>query len=288
MDRRLELIPGCGCIMPIPEVRRHFIRIVVIALVSMAPHTPAWQPPPTTPCTEQIPAGLRPFDEVAWDGPWVLALQGPAARPMHALDNKRELTNGPIPIRLDSGKTGTLRIESRPCAASDDCEPFDCGCPLADESYWIHIRNAGGNQVARLHLWAAYGRFQIVPADLVDGPGDELIIARIHAHAAPPTGYDLKIWKIGAQKPIVLREKHLIANTLPPMPIACARWRTRLFIDPAVSKPRPILLRTERGSKPCCRIFEEDEPKIAPPEADGVLRFDAALAKYVLDNRTTK
>jgi hypothetical protein len=67
------------------------------------------------------------------------------------------LTNRPLPIRLDDGTTGTVRVESRPCTAADDCEPFDCGCPLPYESYWIDVDDSVGRTVAHLHLWAVYG-----------------------------------------------------------------------------------------------------------------------------------
>lgn len=39
-----------------------------------------------------------------------------------------------------------------------------------------------------MHLWAAYGMFDIVPVNLVDGPGDELVIVRVPLHESPPIG----------------------------------------------------------------------------------------------------
>ena len=75
-----------------------------------------------------------------------------------------------MPIRLDDGSLGTRRVETRPCGAGEDCGPYDCGCPVEHDSYWIEITGADGRVVSRMHLWAAYGAFQVVPVDIVDGP----------------------------------------------------------------------------------------------------------------------
>src|SRR6185503_3067040 len=104
------------------------------------------------------------------------------------------------------------------------------------------VTDGRGGLVARMHLWAAYGKFQIVPIDLVDGPGDELLIVRVPAHASPPVGYDLKIWKIGQTKPVELGGSERVANLLITFPIGCARWRTFLSIDSTEAKPRSIAL----------------------------------------------
>jgi hypothetical protein len=44
----------------------------------------------------------------------------------------------------------------------------------------------------------AYGKFQIVPVDLVDGVGDELVVVRVPNHSSPPIRCDMKIWKLSA------------------------------------------------------------------------------------------
>ena len=170
----------------------------------------------------------------------------------------------------------------RACAPSEDCEPFDCGCPLErEDSYWIEGADERGRVVARMHLWAGYGKFQIVPIDLIDGPGDELLIVRVPAHSSPPAGYDLKIWKIGRTKPVEIGGSERVAKLFVSNPIGCARWRTFLSIDPTAAKPRSIALRTGFGSTPCCRI-ETEEPNLAGMRRGQVLRFDAALGKYVV------
>jgi len=200
-----------------------------------------------------------------------------------ALDNSSgQLANGPVRIRLDDGTDGALRVESRPCGPSDDCAPFDCGCPLERDSYWIAVSDARGRSVARLHLWAAYGKFQIVPVDLIDGVGDELLIVRVPNHSSPPIGYDLKIWKLGPAKPIELGGSERVANLLGTRPIGCARWRTFLSIDRTEAKPRSITLRTDFGSTPCCRIAAEEADLVAGLRRSHVLRFDAERGKYTV------
>jgi hypothetical protein len=134
------------------------------------------------------------FDGVnarGWEGPWVFSRGGSNPVPFPAIAHRSmELTDGPIPIRLDDGSIGTLRTESRECVPGDDCEPYDCGCTGgAVESVWIEVRNLADQLVTRMHLWASYGDYQIVPVDLVDGPGDELMIFRIPNHASPPIGF---------------------------------------------------------------------------------------------------
>ena len=242
----------------------------------------ARQQSPAEACKEAVPAGFIPLSAMFWDGPWAFDAGLPAEPPLNALDNSRSQSkNGPLRIRLDDGTEGSLRVEARVCGAAEVCAPIDCGCPLADESYWIDVTNAQGSVVAHMNLWAAYGMFQVIPVDLVDGPGDELLIVRVPAHAAPPIGYDLKIWKIGATRPVVLADGERVAGSMVTEPIACARWRTRLFVDRSAPKPRAIALRTEIGSAGCCRIANEDTTRVAGLRRDRTLQFDTVLGHYV-------
>ena len=54
--------------------------------------------------------------------------------------------------------------------------------------------------------------FDLVPIDLVDGSGDELVIVRIPGHASPPLGIELRIWKLGATFPVDLVEPLRVAG----------------------------------------------------------------------------
>jgi hypothetical protein len=98
--------------------------------------------------------------------------------------------------------------------------------------------------VARLPLSAAYGVFDLVPVDLVDGPGDELVIVQIPTHASPPIGIDLRIWKLGATVSVDLVEPLRVAGYLETIEraVPCARWRVHLLLDPLAAKPRRISL----------------------------------------------
>jgi hypothetical protein len=256
--------------------------IVAAAGLSMMPAKAARQQLVADPCTEPRPAGFVLRDDSFWNGPWAREAVGAASKPLAALDNTNgQPTNGPAPIRLDDGSEGTLRVESRPCTPSDDCAPYDCGCTVDRDSYWIDVADAHGRAVAHMHLWAAYGKFQIVPVDLIDGVGDELLIVRVPAHSSPPIGYDLKIWKIGATTPVEIGGSERLANTFNSLPFGCARWRDVMSIDRTAAKPRPITLQTEFGAPACCHVYAEDAAEVADLRRDHVLRFDAASGKYV-------
>jgi hypothetical protein len=232
---------------------------------------------PVAECKEPSPPGSRSIERI-WDDPWVVLRRGNSVLPTAGLANAfGQMTGGPIDIRLDDGRVGSLRVESQPCSPSDDCEPFDCGCTSEDESFWIEIVDAGGRRVSRMHLWAAYRKFEIVPVDLVDGPGDELIIFRIPNHGSPPVGYDVKVWKIGASKPLILSDPGRVASLMPSRQIGCALWRTVLSIDLAAPKPRPLELRPEFGSAGCCGI----QGGVEKFTRRRIVRFDRKSNQYV-------
>jgi hypothetical protein len=256
--------------------------LLIIALASSLSMGPAAARQQSI-CNEPVPPGFRPLDQFSWEGPWVFAGVGPASTALPAVDNSNgQLVNGPMRIRLDDGSDGALRVESRPCGPLEDCAPYDCGCPLDRDSYWIVVADARGRDVARMHLWAAYGKFQIVPIDLVDGVGDELVVVRVPNHASPPIGYDMKIWKPGVAKPIEIGGIERVANLLGTKPIGCARWRTFMSIDRSAAKPRSIALRTDFGATACCGIAPEEADSIADMRRAHRLRFDSASGKYIV------
>ena len=129
---------------------------------------------------------------------------------------------------------GTLRTEARECLESEDCSPYDCGCTGGElESVWVIVEDARHRTVARMHLWASYADYQIVPVDLIDGPGDELLIFRIPNHASPPIGFDVKIWKVGRRKAVELGSPERVAAHMPTYPFSCALYRTFFTVDMA-------------------------------------------------------
>ncbi|MDD5749131.1 MAG: hypothetical protein PHP64_08870 [Actinomycetota bacterium] len=154
-----------------------------------------------TPYQKPLPKGFESMDDASWDPPWIFKKSQHGWKPLTELDNSHgDLRNNPIKIRLDNGTRGSLKVEQRDCRKGEDCSPYDCGC-FDYDSYWIHIKNAAGQEVGKYHLWAAYGGFEIIPVDLVDGPGDELIIIRIPNRGSPSVGRQLLIWKLGGKKP---------------------------------------------------------------------------------------
>ena len=227
---------------------------------------------------QSLPPGFREPTDQFWASPWVFDQRGSPLRALH--NAMRQTFGGPFEIRLDDGSRGTLRVESRPCVPGDDCEPVDCGCPLDYESYWVEVVDARGERAARMHLWAAYGVFDVVPVDLVGGPGDELIIVRIPAHASPPVGHDLKIWQLGRTKPVDLLEPVPVAGLFDTQPIGCAQWRMRLVVDLASAKPRAVSLRSEFAARPrpggttICRLIDDAVARHASLQRGHVLRFE--------------
>src|SRR5688572_11005812 len=142
---------------------------------------------------QRIPEGFREWTEDFWDSPWVFNQRG---RALPRLQSAREQPrNRLLSIRLDDGSQAVLQ------AHSEDPEP-----------YRVEVTDRQGKVLARMPLWATYGRFDIVPADLVDGPGDELIIITIPTRSSPPAGYDINIWKIGETKPVELIEPVRLAG----------------------------------------------------------------------------
>jgi hypothetical protein len=178
-------------------------------------------------------------------------------------------------------------VSQEPCTDVERCggPRDDCGC-FDSDSYWINVRGSRGQTVARLHLWAAYGIFDVVPVDLIGGPGDELVIVRSPAHSSPPIGLNLKIWKIKAATPVDITPldqsgKELwVANYIETMEgaIPCARWRTRLHIDPAAAKPRTIALRADFGAYDWpptgCHVNDEGAKRTGTLRRTQRLRFE--------------
>ena len=118
------------------------------------------------PATGRIPAGFQRLDNSFWEGPWVFTSRK-ADEPVlrwHNDDLRRRTAKQPIPFHLEDGTIGTLRVYAAPCLKTADCGSprDDCGC-FDGESYWIDVLHSSGRVVAHLHLWAAYGVFDLCP-----------------------------------------------------------------------------------------------------------------------------
>jgi hypothetical protein len=160
-------------------------------------------------------------------------------------------------------------------AAPDECSPRDCGCISPGESYFIVATNSSGAVVSRLHLWAAYNDFEVVPVDLIDGPGDELVVVRTVAHGSPRMGNDLKIWKLGEGQPSeLLQPDFSVGAPTSTFPFACVFWRTDAVVDLSQPKPRSIQLRGRVDYRPpCCLESDDDVQELRTVLRGQVLRF---------------
>ena len=232
-------------------------------------------------CAEPQTAGFRLVKNVdPWDRPWALARTPTGISALPVFDHGWGKTPAPLSIGLDDGTRGTLSVVQRRCAKGEDCSPYDCGCTGGNESYWIEVHRRDGRLVGRKHLWAAYDRFQIVAVDLIDGPGHELLIARIPAHASPPIGWDLKIWRVAPQMTEVGEMTHL-NRPLPSATFSCAWWMARLTVDSTAPKPRAFSVNAEFGRTDCCKLTAA-ETLVAELRRPHTLQFDVTRQRYIM------
>jgi hypothetical protein len=272
--------------------RRWVFTALIFVLAAARIHLQQRTAEPNTRSTSDF----RVLDNAFWQGPWVFSA-GRNGAVAHLHNTMEMATNGPIPIRLDDRSTGTLRVEAAPCNSADEC-PDDCGC-FANDSYWIDVADSKGRNVSHLHLWAAYGVFDIVPIDLIGGPGDELMIIRIPQHASPAHGPDLKIWKLSPKKPVDLlarddknwklgsRPIDLDTGDAVWFPVAgplrtvdtavsCADWRAHLFVSSKDAKPRSIALRADfaTADPSGCQLSADGADQAAVLRQAHMLRFE--------------
>jgi hypothetical protein len=233
----------------------------------------------------RIPAGFAELDDAFWKGPWIYS-SGTRRAAITGLHHRMGAASGAaMPIRLDDGSTGRLRVTTGPCTTLDECGPGECACSATD-SFWIDVTDSRGRRAAQVHLSAAYGEFDVIPVDLVDGPGDELVIIRLHQRAAPPPGPDLQIWKVGATQPVDLiqRKGHddlfFLGGRLQTVEgaIPCAEWRTRLSVNLDAPKPRSIARRAEFAASDWpdagCHLSGEGAREMAAVKRHRLLAFE--------------
>jgi hypothetical protein len=217
----------------------------------------------------RIPEGFAKLTPDFWRGPWVFD-GGDSGEPLPRLHHTlNDRSVGPIPIRLDDGSTGTLRVipQSMP------------------DAFWIEVDDSTGKRVLRLDYQAAYGAFDVVPVDLLDGPGEELMTIQMGAHSSPPMPPDLTIWRIDPPRAVDIIRRRIPYDLLPvggrlitfDTAIPCAEWRARLFVDRNDPKPRPIAWRVDfaaDGWPPNgCRLTQQGKTRMADVRDGQILRF---------------
>lgn len=260
---------------------RYCLILILVTFFSITPHCVVSQNKAKD-CKEPLPKGFKSSDEVSWNGPWIFDKWPGGWKALSEIDNSHgNLRNNPIKIRLDDDTWGTMKVEQRNCRRGEDCSPYDCGC-FNDDSYWIHVKDAAGKKIGDYHLWAAYGDFEIIPVDLVDGPGDELIIIRNENRGSPPLGRQLLIWKLGGKKPLELMtdKDFFIASWF--NGCCCSSWRDTLYVQEA-SKPRDLILKKTIGAELCCININGDS---VFRDLDSIkwretLHYSVARGKYI-------
>jgi hypothetical protein len=232
-------------------------------------------------------------EQDVWTRPWVDTREAqnatlPALK--HGSPGSDQM--GPIPVRLDDGSIAAMTVAPGPCGPQDAClgPREDCGC-FETDSFWIRIATSGGSEIKRLHFWAAYGVFVVVPVDLVDGAGDELLIFRMRGRGAPPLGHDIKIWSIDqAMKipavgvPRELASSERVSGWLPiqrtTRATPCVRWKMTFTVDRSIAKPLPVGLHLEFGATPDCPVEEKTAFAIEKLQPQDSVRFNPVTGKY--------
>ena len=212
-------------------------------------------------CQEPPPAGFRPFDDLNKKEPW--------------LDVGGSFRLEAEATRLDDGSRAIIRVRPGPCTGRE-CEPARSS--FEQDSFWITI-DAEGREAARIHVWAPYGEIDVIPQDLVGGPGDELLIVRIRGRASPPLGNEVRIVQLEEREARELGRFQLGGN-LVTHPVACARWRTSLVVNPDDPKPRAVTLRRVFYAMPCCRILDDSVAELKQLRRDERVQFQPALGRY--------
>lgn len=258
------------------------VLLIGIALLSIATDLRARQA-----CDEPgPPAGFRRMETGnragprVWDRTWAFSRTNGTSTALREYNYSNARPPAPWAIRLDDGTSGMLHVLARPCERDDDCNPYDCGCTNREESFWIEIRLPNGQLLVRKHLWAAYEQFQVFAADIIGGPGDELLIARVPGHASPPHGWELKIWNLSPAGEI--GTMHLSTWFPDALPYSCAWWMATLTIDTNAPKPRPIHVNPDFAATGCCSLASAAVERMTRMKLPQALRFDDRTRKYVL------
>ena len=236
------------------------------------------------PCKEPVAVGFVDRDDVSWRGPWVFQTAHGKQSPLpwageHAADRGVRPTSAVVRIRFDDGQTGFLRVEAGGCKPGEACAPTDWSSysPPSD-SHWLVATDASGRVVFREHFWAPYGLVDAVPIDLVDGPGDEVLIIRTWAHASPSVGFALLVWKVGGARPIDLSARVIVGAWLRAVQ---SSWRADLMIDLTQPKPRTIELRRTFGVFQCEQPTSGDRAEMNRLGRKARLVFDPSTRTYL-------
>jgi hypothetical protein len=234
------------------------------------------------PCKDPKAAGFVDRDDVSWSGPWVFQTVAGKQSPLpwvgerpadRSVRPKSEMAR----IQFDDGRTGGLRVEAGECKPSEACAPADWSSySPPEDSQWLIATDTTGRVVFREHFWAPYGLVEVLPVDLIDGPGDEVLVIRTWAHSSPSVGFALVVWKVGAGRAIDLSAKVLVGAWIG----GRSNWRADLTVDLTQQKPRTIELRRTFGLFQCEPVTSEDRAEMNRLGREERLVFDPRTRKY--------
>ena len=275
-------------------MKRRWATVVLLALAVLACRAAPPPPPAQSPSERGTPPELVSLvhepdvDRVEnlsidyWSRPWAFSVTRSRTRPLAYINNRFSDASGSLSVVLDDGRRGKLTVEARPCDPDRDCDRLaDCGC-FAEDSYWLDVADRQRRVVARVHLWAAYGVFMVAAVDLVDGPGDELVILRVPNRGSPPVGLDMKISTVHQEEPELLFDSDSkVAGLFWP---TCAGFRTTVSVDLESPKPRDLTLQTEFGAMADCDVSVE-RSQLDDLKRIRVLSFDPDRRQFVAGDR---
>lgn len=207
-----------------------------------------------------------PRDEV-----WIYRRSGGSLKPLKAFG--RLWNNGgsfgkPLHIRLSNGTTGSVIVEKMDL--KDVVFTKDDSLRLEGDDFRIRVKNSSGKESAAFHLWASYGWFQIVAADLVGSSADELLIVtqQVRGTVFRPM---LQVWNLEGKKPVKIGQVQLGDYISP-----CNWWVSQVLIS-GTRKPHNLILRRRGGAFEGCSYMKDPDAASAPSS----LRYSLVEKKYV-------
>lgn len=248
----------------------------LLLIFSLALSAPILLRSQNDPCKHPLPRGFKTIKQISQNAHPVFEMTSNNWQAVNGLNNLHgDPKIGPMAIRLDDGSQGTLTAQQKACKPGEACSPFDCGCFEVD-SYWIHVKDAGGRKVANLQFWAPYGLFQILPVDLVDGPGQELLIFTLFQRGSGVRDEVMQIWKLG-KKPVPLADLIHVSGTYS----YCVPWRDKVYVSTSM-KPCKLIIRRDVAADPCCvdKVGYDPKPWPAKIPWTKTLSFSGVTSKY--------
>lgn len=178
------------------------------------------------------------LEQAFWEPPWVRSESRERETALPAIDGRfGELSTPVLPFHFDDGSVGRISVQTQGCGPGENCAPDDC--------VLVDVQDSADRRVAEWQWCAAYGAFSLVPVDLVDGPGDELVFVARIGRGSPPPGLNLSMWSIQGDRLTSISDTIRVADYLSTRcgAVRCVRWETRLVVEEGAPKPRALRLR---------------------------------------------